>query len=63
MPGKPWKNETDRVVHENHELKEQVVQLRNENTLLKLKIEELESINHPHISLKKYGQSLLQASR
>ena len=51
MPGKPWKNETDRLVHENHDLKEQLAQLRNENALLKLKIGEIESVNHPHISL------------
>ena len=51
MPGKAWKNEADRLVQENESLKEQVAQLRKENSLLKLKIGDLEINNHPHISL------------
>ena len=52
MPGKAWKGDADRLVHENGELKEQVKELKSENAALKLKIAELSIENKPsHISL------------
>ena len=49
MPGKAWKGDADRLVHENGGLKEQVKELQIENAALKLKIAE----NNPsHISTR-----------